>query len=88
MLEPVYLIADENMHAIDFDSYKVKGLGTLTDPGSHAWVAFCCTHCGNAAFFERIYSTIITSVAMQIHAVYDFLKKELRWLQLDGKQPI
>ena len=43
MLEPVYLIADDNMHATDFDIYKVKGLGISTDPGSHAWVSFCCT---------------------------------------------
>ncbi len=85
MMDPLYLIANDNMSVEEFDWYKVKGLGIGTEPGSFAYLYFCKTRSANKNFFNWLHTTVITAAVLRLQGVYGLANDTLAWFQLDGE---
>jgi hypothetical protein len=84
-MDPVFVVADDNMQPEVFHAYEIPGLGIGTDIGSRGHLVFCATRGCNLAFYKWLNNNFLVPSVMRIRSAYNLPDDCLAWFQLDGE---
>ena len=82
---PIYILADDNMSAEEFQRYRVQGLGTGTNFNNYGDVIITKTRCMNRAAYVWIYQDLLVPFVTKIREINGLTVEDASYFHFDGE---